>query len=119
EASADRQVRELLRNPYALDPEPHPQSQAQATRPAAPDDTSIGWERHLKMFTVPFLMAGINTRVVRRGHALAGFPWGPDFVYREVMSTPGSVGGAVRAVGITVALGAISFAMRRPMLRKQ
>ncbi|HZJ65861.1 MAG TPA: hypothetical protein VFD36_20280, partial [Kofleriaceae bacterium] len=38
---------------------------------------------------------------------------------REVMSTPGGVGGAFRAVGITMALGAISFAMRRPMLRKQ
>ena len=113
EASEDPDVRDLLRNPYGLDPEP------QTPRPAAPDERGIGWERHLKMFTVPFLMAGINTRVVRRGHALAGFPWGPDFVYREVMSTPGGVGGAFRAVGITMALGAISFAMRRPMLRKQ
>jgi len=113
EASTDREVRALLRNPYALDPEP------QAERPAAPDTMSIGWERHLKMFTVPFIMAAVNTRVVRRGHALAGFPWGPDFVYREVMSTPGGVGGLFRAVGTTAVLGALMFAMSRKSLRNQ
>jgi hypothetical protein len=32
-------------------------------------------------------MAAVNTRVVRRSHALAGFPWGRDFRYSEVMST--------------------------------
>ena len=113
EAGADRQVRALLGNPYGLDPDP------QAQRPAAPDSMSIGWERHLKMFTVPFIMAAVNTRVVRRGHALAGFPWGPDFVYREVMSTPGSVGGAFRAMGTTAVLGALMLAMSRPSLRNQ
>ena len=113
EATADPEVRRLLRNPYGLDPDPG------AARPVAPDDSGIGWEPHLKMFTVPFLMAGINTRVVRRGHALAGFPWGADFVYREVMSTPGNARGAAMAVGITAGLGAIAFAMSRPFLRKQ
>jgi short subunit dehydrogenase-like uncharacterized protein len=113
EATADREVRRLLRNPYALDPDPS------AARPDAPDDARIGWEPHLKMFTVPFLMAGINTRVVRRAHALAGFPWGTDFVYREVMSTPGNARGAIMAVGVTAGLGAIAFAMSRPFLRNQ
>lgn len=112
EGGIDRGVRKLLGNPYALDPDPY------AERPPAPDETSIGWEPHLKMFTVPFLMAGINTRVVRRAHALAGLPWGKDFVYREVMSAPGSVRGLVRAVTITTALGGLAFAMKRPKLRE-
>lgn len=64
-------------------------------------------------------MAGINTRVVRRAHALAGLPWGEDFVYREVMSAPGSVRGLVRAVTITGVLGGLAFAMKRPKLREQ
>jgi len=107
------EVRALLGNPYALDPDPH------ADRPAAPDDRAPGWNGDLGMFTVPFVMAQYNTRIVRRGHALAGFPWGDDFVYREVMSTPNSPKGLAMAVGFTAGMAAISFAMKRPTLRAQ
>lgn len=113
DAGEDRRVRTVLRNPYALDPDPY------ATRPPAPDEASIGWEPRLRVFTAPFLMAPINTRVVRRAHALAGFPWGEDFVYREVMSTPGSARGLAMALGITGALAALAFALERPRLRAQ
>ena len=58
------------------------------------------------MFFVPFFMAATNSPVVRRGHALAGYPWGKDFVYREVMSTPGNPRGAVMAATITGGLAA-------------
>lgn len=112
EASADRSIRKTLGNPYALDPDPY------ANRPPAPDEASIGWNARLKMFTVPFLMAGINTRVVRRAHALAGFPWGQDFVYREVMSTPGSPRGLVMATAVAGGLAGLVFAMKRPRLRE-
>ncbi len=112
EASNDKSVRKVLGNPYALDPDPY------ANRPPAPDEGSIGWDSRLKMFTIPFLMAGINTRVVRRSHALAGFPWGEDFVYREVMSTPGSPRGLVMATAMTAGLAGIAFALKRPRLRE-
>ena len=113
EAAEDRGVRKLLANPYALDPDPL------AERPPAPDEVSIGWDRRLKMFTIPFVMAQVNTRVVRRAHALAGLPWGKDFVYREVMSTPGTPRGLAMAVGITGSLAGLMFAMKRPGLRAQ
>lgn len=111
EADTDPEVRRVLANPYALDPDPH------GAHPPAPDERAIRWERHLRMFTVPFVMAQVNTRVVRRAHALAGRPWGAEFVYREVMSTPGTARGAAMAVGITGALAGLSFAMTRPALR--
>jgi len=111
EASNDREVRKLLGNPYALDPDPH------GPRPRVPDESSIGWEPRLRMFTVPFIMAPYNTRIVRRGHAIAGFPWGQDFTYREVMSTPGSARGLAMAAGFAGGLAAIAFAMKRPKLR--
>ena len=113
EAAVDREVRKVLRNPYALDPDP------EAPRPPAPDERSIGWDSRLGVFTIPFVMAQVNTRVVRRGHALAGFPWGEDFRYREVMSTPGSARGLVMAVGVTGALAGLAFALKRPALRDQ
>ena len=113
EAGDDRAVRALLGNPYALDPDPT------AARPPAPDDRAIGWEPHLKMFTAPFVMAQVNTRVVRRVHALAGAPWGAGFRYREVMSTPGNLRGAAIATGIAGGVAALSFAMATPALRDQ
>lgn len=112
EASADREVRKLLSNPYAFDPDPH------APRPHVPDEKSIGWEPRLGMFTIPFIMAAYNTRIVRRSHALADFPWGQDFTYREVMSTPGSARGLAMAVAFTGGLAALAFAMKRPRLRE-
>ena len=112
EADGDREVRRILGNPYALDPDPG------AARPPAPDEASIGWNHHLRMFTVPFVMAQVNTRVVRRSHALAGFPWGEGFVYREVMSTPGSPRGAVMAAAIAGTLGGIAYAFKRKRLRE-
>lgn len=108
EAMKDREVRRILRDPYALSP-PGP-------RPAI-DDRVFGWNAKLGMFTVPFFMAATNGPVVRRGHALAGYPWGEDFVYREVMSTPGNARGLAMAVGITGGLGALAAAMKRPRLR--
>jgi short subunit dehydrogenase-like uncharacterized protein len=111
EAMEDGNVRRVLRNPYALDPDPdgdHPKT----------DDRLVGWEPQLKMFFVPFFMAATNSPVVRRGHALAGHPWGKDFVYREVMSTPGSPRGAVMAATITAGLAGLAAAMKRPALRE-
>jgi short subunit dehydrogenase-like uncharacterized protein len=112
EAGEDPAVRRILANPYALDPDPS------APRPSVPDEKKPGWEPRLKMFTVPFVMAPFNTRIVRRGHALAGFPWGENFRYREVMSTPASARGLAMAVGFTGGLGAIAFALKRPKLRE-
>ncbi|HEX7842091.1 MAG TPA: hypothetical protein VF469_31685, partial [Kofleriaceae bacterium] len=45
--------------------------------------------------------------------------WGEDFVYREVMSTPGSARGAAMAVGILGALAGVALAFGVPWLREQ
>jgi short subunit dehydrogenase-like uncharacterized protein len=112
EAMKDPAVRRIMRNPYALDPDPdgdHPRV----------DPQQVGWEPTLKMFYVPFFMAATNGPVVRRGHALAGHPWGQQFVYRELMSTPGNARGAVMAATITAGLAGLAAAMKRPWLREQ
>lgn len=110
EAMKDPAVRRVMRNPYALDPDPdgpHPEV----------DERVVGWDPYLKMFFAPFFMAATNSPVVRRAHALAGQPWGEDFTYREVMSTPGNARGAVMATVVTAGLVGLAAAMKRPKLR--
>jgi len=113
EASGDRAIRALLANPYALDPDPS------APRPPAPDERAIGWEPRLKMFTAPFVMALVNTRVVRRAHALSGFPWGADFRYREAMSAPPNLRGVALAAGATVGGAAVAISTLVPAVLEQ
>lgn len=112
DAMSDPEVRRILRNPYALDPHPG------APHPRQPDNKRPGWDPRLKMFVVPFFMADTNSPVVRRAHALAGNPWGEDFQYREVMSTPGSARGLVMATAITAGLAGLAAAMQQPKLRE-
>ncbi|MGE0550677.1 MAG: trans-acting enoyl reductase family protein [Kofleriaceae bacterium] len=110
EKERDPTIRALLQNPYALDPDPH------APRPPIPK-TGFGWDPRANSFTAPFVMARVNTRVVRRSHALAGFPWGHDFVYRELVATPPSPAGLALAAGLSASLTGLKLASRYRPLR--
>jgi short subunit dehydrogenase-like uncharacterized protein len=108
EQMSDPAVRRVLRNPYALDPDHdghHPKVR----------DHSVGWSKHLRRVTVPFIMAATNAPVVRRGHALAGHPWGHDFIYREVMAPKSAATAAIVLAGLAGA----AAALKRPWLREQ
>jgi short subunit dehydrogenase-like uncharacterized protein len=112
DAMKDPAVRRVLRNPFALDPDPEAPHPKDDFRP-------VGWSSELKKFYAPFFMAATNSPVVRRAHALAGQPWGSDFVYREVMSTPGNARGAMMAATVTGGLVGLMAAMKRPWLREK
>lgn len=53
--------------------------------PTEADATGPELDEEMGIWTAPFFMIPINTRVVRRSLALSGQPWGRDFVYREKM----------------------------------
>jgi short subunit dehydrogenase-like uncharacterized protein len=105
EVMGDPDVRRVMRDPYALDP-------AGGPRPHVPG-RPIGWSKDLRRVTIPFFMAGTNAPVVRRGHALAGHPWGDEFVYREVMAPRSAATSAVMLAG----LATLAAVMKRPRLR--
>ena len=96
-ASAER--RRQVEDPYALSPD-------RAAEPDLGDERDLDWVRYdtdLGMWIGPFLMAGINTRVVRRSNALQGWAYGRRFRYREVTgfgTSPAAplLGGAVAAL---------------------
>lgn len=101
EAKKDPQVRRLVADPYALYP-------ADARPgPDGPDQKTAVYDADFNQWTSPFVMAGINTRVVRRSNALLGFPWGKGFRYDEAMLNRSRA----QAVTQTLATGAGMVAM--------
>ena len=80
EARASAERRRVVEDPYALSPD-------RAAEPDVGDERDLDWARYdgeLRMWTGPFAMAGINTRVVRRSNALQSWAYGRRFRYREV-----------------------------------
>lgn len=116
EARADREVARILADPYALNPAgerqgPDERDQQKVLR----DDAVDGW-------TAPFVMAGVNTRVVRRSNALGGYPYGRDFRYRETTFTGEGLGGWFKGAMLTLGLGClvlgVSYAPSRSLLKR-
>jgi short subunit dehydrogenase-like uncharacterized protein len=91
EASADPDLRRELADTYSLCPADHPLHARQHAITVEYDEDNRNW-------AAPFIMSGINTRVVHRTHALAGAPWGKDFCYDEAMLTGDGNKGRRRAV---------------------
>jgi len=79
EARRDPSIRQRVANPYALYP-----TGVKVGNDVA-DQQSARYDADFKQWTSPFIMAAINTRVVRRSNALLGFPWGEDFRYDEAL----------------------------------
>ncbi|MFP2906599.1 saccharopine dehydrogenase family protein [Pyxidicoccus sp. 3LFB2] len=113
EVAVDRSVRKILGNPRALDPDPR-----QPRNPAERDVATVRYSQEAGQWTGPFFMASVNTRVVRRSHALLGYPWGREFLYSEVAGYGPGVKGLARATSMTAGLGGAFVALSVKPLRK-
>lgn len=91
EAEADNSIYEILENPYALAPAGERQGVEQD------DEMKAGYDEDLKAHTAPFVMAPINTKVVRRSNALLGYPYGKEFRYNEKMLSGKGIAGRLAA----------------------
>ena len=95
----DKSLRRVVGHPYSLNPPD------ERDGPDERDQTGVVFDKELGMWTAPFVMAGINTKIVRRTQSLRGHPYGRDFKYSEVMSTGKGSAGLMRATAITGGLG--------------
>ena len=111
EVEKDPSLRRVVGHPYSLNPED------ERDGPDRRDQTGIVFSKDLGMWTAPFVMAAINTRVVRRTQSLRGHPYGRDFEYSEVMSTGKGAAGFMRATAITGGLGGFIAAAQVKRLR--
>jgi short subunit dehydrogenase-like uncharacterized protein len=107
EARASAQSRRVVADPYALSPD----------RPAEPrlgrerDLDRVSYERELGIWAAPFVMASLNTRVVRRSNALQDWAYGRRFRYREITGCGTGPAAPVKAVAVTGALMGLMVAL--------
>jgi len=103
QAVKDKRVRKILFNPYSLNPDPSFKGADKA------DQQGVVYSKELGKWTAPFMMAGINTRIVRRSNALLGFEYGKDFSYVETLPTGKGAAGYLSAKAISTVTKSIAF----------
>lgn len=103
EARRDREVARVLRNPYALCPPGAREGERQ------PYVSSASYDPAFELWTAPFVMAAINTRVVMKSNALSGFSYGRDFRYDEAVMTGRGFSGRLKATTLSLGMGAFAL----------
>ena len=76
----------------------------------------IRWDGRIKKWTAPFLMSGINTRIVRRSNAIANFSYGKNFKYNEMSSYNQGLSGFLKALMMLCALGLLQTTIKSKKL---
>ena len=92
EASKDSLIRKILTNPYGLNPE------GQRSGPDKRDLNKVKYDEDSKSWIAPFMMAGINTKIVRRSNALSNYSYGKNFTYDESIMTGDGFRGRIKAI---------------------
>lgn len=90
EVASDPALRREMADPYSLCPADSKPQVRQHKITAAMDEDVQSW-------IAPFVMEGINTRIVHRSNSLLGHPWGKDFLYDEAVMTGADKKGRSRA----------------------
>lgn len=109
----DRSIAKLMADPYALSPDPSRESGLDE-----PDRFSPRFDAALDGWAAPWLMAGVNTRVVRRSNALFGHAYGRHFRYTEELFMPGGRLGFVPGIVTSGAMVAGFSLLAIPAVKK-
>ena len=116
EAAADPALRKELTDPYSICPAGY------APQVRQPEVTSAQFDGDFNSWVAPFVMSGINTRIVQRTNALSGGAYGAGFQYDEaVLTGPGLKGrmaGTAASVGILGFMLAAAIPPMRAILQK-
>ena len=110
EAIGDAGLRRELKDPYSLCPPEHQFSIEQPDVKIAYDDVYGSW-------IAPFVMAGINTRIVHRSNALSNNSYGAEFKYEEAMMTGKGGRGKFMARATTWGVNALMIGLAVPPIR--
>jgi short subunit dehydrogenase-like uncharacterized protein len=74
-----------------------------------PDQRGVRWDDRFESWTGPFVMAAINSKVVRRSNALASLVYGADFSYDESLLVDNRRSGLLMAGGMSIGMAALAI----------
>ena len=109
----DRSLAKILGDPYALSPD-------RDAEPQLGKEADLRGAEHsdeLDTWFGPFVMAPVNTRVVRRSNALQDWAYGRRFRYREVMDFGSGVVGRAKALGMGGGMVSLTVGLALPPSR--
>lgn len=98
--------------PFLLDP---PSTRSPEEVAANADPRGARWDPQLGRWLTPYLMAPVNTRVVRRSAALAAgteAPYGPNFAYQEFLAVRTRLQASALAAGFSLFQAALGSPAR-------
>jgi short subunit dehydrogenase-like uncharacterized protein len=113
QAVSDPIARKVLNDPYGLYPsELSPGSDGS-------DQRGVRWDDRFESWTGPFVMAAINSKVVRRSNALASLVYGADFSYDESLLVDNRRSGLLMAGGMSIGMAALAIPPLRRLISKR
>lgn len=95
----DKSIFQVLLDPYGLNPE------GERHGPDKKDLQAVVYDKTAKSWIYPFVMASINTKVVRRSNALLDFTYGKNFRYEEASMSGDGLAGRMKGYAIGGVLG--------------
>jgi len=104
EAAHDPALRKELANPYLLCPAGY------APRVRQPAVRFAEFDADFEAWVAPFIMSGINTRIVQRSAALSGEAYGAGFRYDEATLTGRGLKGRLTAAAVSSAIASFAVA---------
>lgn len=115
EAKVDKARRRIMGDPYALSPKRDEEPKLGDER----DLASFRFDEFTGKWVAPFIMASVNTRVVRRSNALLGYAYGRQFKYAEVMGMKNLVAAATFTAGLGLFMAGVLFGPTRKLVESR
>lgn len=111
-AEEDNSIYGILNNPYSLNPD------GEQYGPDQKDLQKVVFDKVSDSWNYPFIMAGINTKVVRRSNALLGYEYGKEFRYSESAMTGKGISNRMKATAAAASMAMLMLAKPGSMLKK-
>jgi len=112
EANEDKEIFKVVINPYGLNPIGEQEGLDKS------DLQRIVFDKSSNSWIGPFIMAAINTKIVRRSNALSNYSYGKDFMYNEATLNGKGLLGKIKGYFLAVPIFILMSAKPGSVLKK-
>ena len=112
EANKDKEIFKVLINPYGLNPIGEQEGLDKS------DLRKIIFDKSSNSWIGPFVMAAINTKIVRRSNALSNYSYGKDFMYNEATLSGKGIFGKIKGYFLAIPIFILMSAKPGSTLKK-